>query len=629
MSSGRSTSSLIVPALRRALWRPYGATTSTTYHRRRLGPAYRAFADDASELVPSRPHAAARYRTREADVGRRRSLSSGSGDHGGSTTKGRIVDRVDLDADEAVNGDRVLLRTTARARAASAKIIDRNNYYGNALSSDEEGEEEEVSAPDGSSNTVPATDAPSATKTPNAAVAAVPPPQRHEHDSTHFVKGGVPCDPAPTPFALSEYGEESVYTLVLLRHGESQWNNENRYTGWVDVDLTERGVSEARDAGRLLGQNGIEVDHAFTSVLRRASFTTNMALNTARQHWVPVTKTWRLNERHYGALQGYNKDTAYRELGIDQELVMEMRRSFDTRPPLMTDDHEYWHGIDRRYARLSTEQLERSRGESLKDALERITPFFDSVIVPSLRAGNKCLVVSHANTLRTLIKHIDRISDEDIKGMSIPTGIPLLYRLDRDLRPVDPKSELEFRYMVEPKGYTWATSRAHGFHGVYLGDLERLQDIQRKRDSTNRDWQRIILRNLATSLDRETTTTATSGEDASGNTIVDADHAAASGVMETRQLWWQIHNKMKQQEFSNMLILSRMKDYLENLMYGKKQRFLTMEGFERIMNKIHLDTEGDVVEPFVELKEAADRKERVKKWYESMALDLEEDCLIK
>ena len=152
------------------------------------------------------------------------------------------------------------------------------------------------------------------------------------------------------------------------------------------------------------------------------------------------------------SLQGYHKDKAYRELGLDQELVMQMRRSYDVRPPRMEDDHPYWHGNHRRYRKLSKEQLESSRTESLKDAADRIMPFYNSVIAPSLRAGNKCLIVSHANTIRTLIKNIDGISDEDIKGMSIPTGIPLLYRLDKDLQPVCPVSELEFRFMVEPKG---------------------------------------------------------------------------------------------------------------------------------------------------------------------------------
>jgi hypothetical protein len=164
----------------------------------------------------------------------------------------------------------------------------------------------------------------------------------------HIIRGGTPCDPAPQPFQLANFGEESLYTLVLLRHGESEWNKLNQYTGWCDVNLTKKGEQEARDAGRLLYENGIEIDHAFTSVLKRASFSCNMALNTAKQHWVPATKTWRLNERHYGALQGYNKDTAFKELGLDQELVMQMRRSYDVRPPVMQNDHPYWHGNMRR-----------------------------------------------------------------------------------------------------------------------------------------------------------------------------------------------------------------------------------------------------------------------------------------
>lgn len=268
------------------------------------------------------------------------------------------------------------------------------------------------------------------------------------------MEGGMPCDPvAPPNYPLAEYGEESLYTLILLRHGESEWNSQNRYTGWCDVNLTDAGKVEARTAGRLLYENDIEIDQAFTSVLKRASFSCNMALNAAQQHWVPVTKTWRLNERHYGALQGYNKDTAWHELGLDQELVMQMRRAYAVRPPVMQDDHPFWHGNDRRYRKLTVDQLNASRAESLKDAADRIMPFFNSVITPSMKSGNKCLIVSHANTIRTLVKHIDGISDEDIKGMTIPTGVPLLYRLDKNMRPVDPQIELEFRYMVEPKGY--------------------------------------------------------------------------------------------------------------------------------------------------------------------------------
>jgi len=421
------------------------------------------------------------------------------------------------------------------------------------------------------------------------------------HSSTHFVEGGVPCYPAPPPYRLAEYGEESVYTLVLLRHGESEWNMQNRYTGWCDVNLTKKGDVEARSAGRLLLENDIEIDHAFTSALKRASFTTNMALNMAKQHWVPITKSWRLNERHYGSLQGYNKDTAYQELNLDQTLVMEMRRSYDTRPPRMEDDHPYWHGNDRRYKKMSPSQLEQTRAESLKDTAERILPFFNTVIAPSLQSGNKCLVVSHANTLRSLIKHIDNISDHDIKGMSIPTGIPLLYRLDRNLKPVDPNHDLEFRYMIEPKGYTWATSRAHGFHGVYLGDLERLQDIQKKRDAQNRDWQRVLL-----------------------NKMVESIESRQNRVFETRQLWWQIHTKMQEPDFCNMLLLARMQNYLEGLMFRRKQRFLTANGYKSIVDKIYFDARGHLVEPFVALK-PVDSEERHRIFYENLSFDLEEE----
>jgi len=266
-----------------------------------------------------------------------------------------------------------------------------------------------------------------------------------------------------------------------------------------------------------------------------------------------------------------------------------------------------------RYKYLSKEQLERSRAESLKDAADRILPFYRSQIIPSLRAGNKCLIVSHANTIRTLIKHIDNISDEDIKGMSIPTGIPLLYRLDRNMKPVDPKMELEFRFMIEPKGFTWATSRQHGFHGVYLGDLERLQEIQKKRDATNRDWQRIILRNIAKQLDDD----------------IAQNGAVSDGVMEIRQLYFHIHSKMKEKELRNMLLLVKMKNHLEDLMFVRKQKYLTMAAFETILNKLHLDTEGHVVEPFVDMNDEKGRLQRAKEYETMITFDLEGECLIK
>mmetsp|Transcript_12382 Transcript_12382/g.20398 ORF Transcript_12382/g.20398 Transcript_12382/m.20398 type:complete len:681 (-) Transcript_12382:185-2227(-) len=443
-------------------------------------------------------------------------------------------------------------------------------------------------------------------------------------DQTHFILGGTPYDNnVGRSYRLADYGESSVYTLILLRHGESEWNCQNLNTGWTDVNLTKRGEDEARAAGRLLAENGIEIDHAFTSVLKRASFTLDKCLQVAGQHWVPITKTWRLNERHYGSLQGYNKDTAWKELNLDQELYMEMRRSYGTPPPRMEDDHPYWHGNDRRYSKLTEEQLERSRSESLRDAAERIMPFFNSVIVPSLREGNRCLVVSHANTIRTLIKQIDGISDEDIKQLSIPTGIPLIYRLDENLRPVDPNHELEFKYLVQPKGYTWATSRTLGFHGVYLGDLERLQDIQKKRDATNRGWQRIILRNIARQVNEE--------DIAEDHLCYYNHHFHSKDIVETKHLWCRIVQKLKNPEFANMLLLVRMKEYLESILAYRKHhhgqehhrnknyRYIPLASVEKIIEEIHLGSEGDVVDPFVSLEDRKDREERHNRWMESLA----------
>ena len=197
--------------------------------------------------------------------------------------------------------------------------------------------------------------------------------------------------------------------------------------------------------------------------------------------------------------------------------------------------------------------------------------------------------------------------------MSIPTGIPLLYRLDKYMRPVDPKMELEFRFMIEPKGFTWATSRQHGFHGVYLGDLERLQEIQRKRDATNRDWQRIILRNIAKQLDDK---------------IADVG-AVGDGVIDIRQLYLKIHSRMEKKELGNMLMLVKMTDHLKELMVEKKQKYLSMEQFEAILNQLHLDAEGHVVEPFVDMNDESGRIERAKEYAEMVTLDLEEECLIK
>ena len=205
--------------------------------------------------------------------------------------------------------------------------------------------------------------------------------------------------------------------------------------------------------------------------------------------------------------------------------------------------------------------------------------------------------------------------------MSIPTGIPMLYRLDKNMKPVDPHIELEFRYMVEPKGYTWGTSHSQGFHGVYLGDLERLQEIQLKRDLTNRDWQRIILKNIGKTLgwdfDQKPRLT--------GAPPITSDPR----VVETRQIWWQVHHKMQTEGYSNMLLLVKMEDALEDLMYNRKQKYMTKTKYEELINKLHLDAEGKVVEPFVALNDREDRAAREKQWYDSLAQELEDECLIK
>mmetsp|Transcript_27626 Transcript_27626/g.50335 ORF Transcript_27626/g.50335 Transcript_27626/m.50335 type:complete len:310 (+) Transcript_27626:251-1180(+) len=303
---------------------------------------------------------------------------------------------------------------------------------------------------------------------------------------------------------------------------------------------------------------------------------------------------------------------------------MEMRRSYATPPPRMEDDHPYWHGNDRRYSKLTDEQMEKSRAESLQGAAERIMPFFNSVIVPSLREGNRCLVVSHANTIRTLIKQIDNISDQDIKQLSIPTGIPLIYRLDRNMKPVDPNCELEFRYMVQPKGYTWATSRQHGFHGVYLGDLERLQDIQKKRDATNRGWQRVILRNIAKQVNEEDL-----GED-DMDMCFHNPYFHGENIVETKHLWWKITQKMQNPDFANMLLLVRMKEFLESLLAyrrsrkAKTYRYIPLDTYEQMVDQIHLDSAGEVVDPFVSLESRLDRESRQRKWIESLNDDKED-----
>ncbi|GAA0934734.1 phosphoglyceromutase [Pseudonocardia zijingensis] len=217
-------------------------------------------------------------------------------------------------------------------------------------------------------------------------------------------------------------------TLVLLRHGQSVWNAENLFTGWVDVPLSETGEQEARRGGDLMGEAGILPDVVHTSVLRRAISTANIALDACDRHWIPVRRDWRLNERHYGALQGKNKKQTLEEFGEAQ--FMEWRRSYDVPPPPIEPGSEYDQEGDPRYA-----PGEVPRTECLADVVARFLPYWESAIVPDLRAGKTVLLAAHGNSLRALVKHLDRISDEDIVGLNIPTGIPLRYELDEDLRP--------------------------------------------------------------------------------------------------------------------------------------------------------------------------------------------------
>ncbi len=222
-------------------------------------------------------------------------------------------------------------------------------------------------------------------------------------------------------------------TLVLLRHGESQWNKENLFTGWVDVDLSPAGEAEARRGGELLGEAKLLPDVLHTSVLRRAIRTAELALDVADRQWIPVRRSWRLNERHYGALQGKNKKQTSEQYGEEQFMLW--RRSYDTPPPPLEADAEFSQYSDPRYAALPPEL--RPQTECLKDVLERMLPWWYDAIVPDLRAGLTTLVVAHGNSLRALVKHLDGMSEEAVVGLNIPTGVPLAYDLDDALRPVE------------------------------------------------------------------------------------------------------------------------------------------------------------------------------------------------
>jgi 2,3-bisphosphoglycerate-dependent phosphoglycerate mutase len=220
-----------------------------------------------------------------------------------------------------------------------------------------------------------------------------------------------------------------MYKLVLLRHGESEWNRENRFTGWVDVDLSPKGLEEARAAGRLLRAEGYRFELAFTSVLRRAIRTLWIALDELDQMWLPQEKHWRLNERHYGALQGLNKAEMAAKFGEQQ--VLTWRRSYDTPPPPLSVDDERYEGRDPRYA-----GIEVPRSECLKDTVARVLPYWNSTIAPAIRGGKRVLIAAHGNSLCALIKYLDDVGEAELVALNVPTGVPLVYELGDDLKPL-------------------------------------------------------------------------------------------------------------------------------------------------------------------------------------------------
>ncbi|MDW8327101.1 MAG: 2,3-diphosphoglycerate-dependent phosphoglycerate mutase [Anaerolineales bacterium] len=239
-----------------------------------------------------------------------------------------------------------------------------------------------------------------------------------------------------------------MYKLVLIRHGQSTWNLENRFTGWTDVGLTELGRQEAINSGRLLKEEGYTFDVAFTSVLKRAIHTLNLVLEEMDLDWLPVTKAWQLNERHYGALQGLNKAEMAAKFGEAQVKIW--RRSYDVPPPPLEPDDERHPRFDRRYAGLAPEELPCT--ESLKDTVARMIPYWLNVIAPVVKSGRRVIIAAHGNSLRALVKYLDNLSDQDIVELNIPTGIPLVYELDADLKP------LKSYYLGDPEAVARAAA---------------------------------------------------------------------------------------------------------------------------------------------------------------------------
>lgn len=234
------------------------------------------------------------------------------------------------------------------------------------------------------------------------------------------------------PLFVALEPENTMYKLVLIRHGESTWNLENRFTGWTDVDLTPTGVSQAMSAGKLLKAEGYEFDLAYTSVLKRAIHTLWYCLDEMDRTWLPVVKSWRLNERHYGALQGLNKTDMAKQYGDDQVLVW--RRSYDTPPPALESTDPRCERSDPRYADLKPADVPLT--ECLKDTVARVLPFWNETMAPAIKSGKRVVVAAHGNSIRALVKYLDNIADADIVGLNIPNGIPLVYELDENLKPI-------------------------------------------------------------------------------------------------------------------------------------------------------------------------------------------------
>lgn len=239
-----------------------------------------------------------------------------------------------------------------------------------------------------------------------------------------------------------------MYKLVLIRHGESTWNLENRFTGWTDVDLTDTGLEQAKNAGRLLKAEGYDFDLAYTSVLKRATRTLWHTLDEMDRTWLPVVHSWRLNERHYGALQGLNKAEVAKQYGDDQVLIW--RRSYDTPPPALAPDDQRCERHDRRYEKLGPNEVPLT--ECLKDTVARVLPFWNESMAPAIRSGKRVVVAAHGNSIRALVKYLDGVSDTDIVNLNIPNGIPLVYELDAALQPI--RSE----YLGDPEAIAKAAA---------------------------------------------------------------------------------------------------------------------------------------------------------------------------